>query len=352
VLLHAAALIRLFQLSIRSFTKLSIVTHVAGSSILGTVFLIVLVEKRTMKKYLLLRKNGQSGPYTIEQMKSIGLFSQDLIWIEKESTRWRCPEEIEELKLFITCEENIPVKNYSHKNDMAMVVSEQKQLSDEASRFHNANDNVTTKADIRPVEFRENYRTSTQTRPIWKKRMTALQNISGIALVYIGVLLGAIIIKKLVDGTASDPRAVTEATPVIDRQPTVSVPNEDYKNALVTEIVPVYKSTTPKTSTHTDVKKQLELKTNEYKVGLFGGINGLQLTVFNTSDMFVDKVIVALDYLTPNGAVVQSEDVLFTSIKPKDAQTIAIPGSNRGVKVRYKILKVFSHNYKADLKQA
>ena len=93
------------------------------------------------------------------------------------------------------------------------------------------------------------------------------------------------------------------------------------------------------------------MTTNNYKVGLFGGINGLQLTVFNTSNQVVDKVIVGLDYLKQNGVVVQSENVSFSSIKPKGAKTIAIPGSNRGVKVRYKILKVSSHDYKADLKQ-
>jgi len=77
----------------------------------------------------------------------------------------------------------------------------------------------------------------------------------------------------------------------------------------------------------------------------------LQLTVFNISPQVVDKVIVALDYLRPNGAVVQSENIEFPSIKPKGAQTISIPGSNRGVKVQYKILKVFAHDYKADLKE-
>jgi hypothetical protein len=121
----------------------------------------------------------------------------------------------------------------------------------------------------------------------------------------------------------------------------------------VTEIVPVYKTAAvpSKKIKKVDLKKQIRLSTNNYKVGLFGGINGLQLTVFNTSPQAVDKVIVAVDYLRPNGAVVQSENVAFSSIKPRGAQTISIPGSNRGVKVRYKILKVFAHDYKTDLKE-
>jgi len=138
--------------------------------------------------------------------------------------------------------------------------------------------------------------------------------------------------------------------PVLDRE-VQNQPQENIKNALVTEIVPVYKNIPAKTAKKVNIKKQLRVSTNNYKVGLFGGINGLQLTVFNTSTQVVDKVIVALDYLRPNGAVLQSENIAFISIKPRGSQTIAIPGSNRGVKVKYKIVKVSAHDYKADLKQ-
>jgi len=138
--------------------------------------------------------------------------------------------------------------------------------------------------------------------------------------------------------------------PVMDRE-VERQPEENLQNALVTEIVPVYKNSPVKKTKKMKLKKQLQVSTNHYKVGLFGGINGLQLTVFNTSPQVVDKVVVALDYLRPNGAVVQSENIAFTSIKPKGAQTIAIPGSNRGVKVKYKIIRITAHDYKADMKQ-
>src|SRR6476661_8393455 len=55
-----------------------------------------------MKKYLLLRDNRESGPHTFEQMGSFGPHPLDLIWIENESTSWKYPEEIEELKDLVT----------------------------------------------------------------------------------------------------------------------------------------------------------------------------------------------------------------------------------------------------------
>jgi hypothetical protein len=163
-------------------------------------------------------------------------------------------------------------------------------------------------------------------------------------------MVGSFVIKRWVDGYVPENEETATVMPVIDRD-VVKQQDESVHNALVTEVVPVYKSTAAKKEKKASLKSQLKLATNNYKVGLFGGINNLQLTVFNASSQSVDKVIVALDYLKPNGSVVESENVPFTSIKPKATQTVSIPGSNRGVKVRYRILKVYAHDYKEDLKQ-
>ena len=50
--------------------------------------------------YLLLRNNKQSGPYSSEELKSMGLKAYDLVWLEGKSAAWRYPCEIEELKAF------------------------------------------------------------------------------------------------------------------------------------------------------------------------------------------------------------------------------------------------------------
>jgi hypothetical protein len=312
-----------------------------------------------MKKYLLLRNNQQSGPHSIEQSASVGIFPLDLIWIENESTGWKYPEEIEELKHLITYTDS-PKNSFSEKNERVFISlpsnfrrRDQRQMDEEYSSLPiNEMEPVLETNYVRPLEeLKENYRVSNQKKPVWNKKIFQSSNGTSVAAVFIGVVLGAIMIKKMVDGYVSAPIEQATATPILDRE-IEKQPPENIKNAIVTEIVPVYKNAPKKISKPGNVKKQLKIKTNNYKVGVFGGINGLQLTIFNSSPQFVDRVIVALDYLKPNGTVVQSENVSFSSIKPLGAQTVAIPGSNRGVKVRYKILKVFAHNYKADVKEA
>jgi len=51
-----------------------------------------------MTKYQLLRSNKQSGPYTAEELKTMGLKPFDLIWVEGKSFAWLYPSEIDELK--------------------------------------------------------------------------------------------------------------------------------------------------------------------------------------------------------------------------------------------------------------
>ncbi|MFI5156549.1 MAG: hypothetical protein ACHQEM_10200 [Chitinophagales bacterium] len=53
-----------------------------------------------MSKYLLLRSNKQTGPYTLDEMRDMGLKAYDLVWIDGKSAAWRYPGEIEELKPF------------------------------------------------------------------------------------------------------------------------------------------------------------------------------------------------------------------------------------------------------------
>lgn len=305
-----------------------------------------------MKKYLLLRNNHESGPHSIETIASLGLLPLDLIWIEGESTAWKYPEEIEELehlvsKDFVQQERKNVFVSLPPSDEVVVQINEEYTETPVADTI-----SCIEKNEEQPLsEFRENYRASNQKKPIWSKKIFQFSNEMNVAAVFIGVVLGAIVIKQLVDGVApTSLEATATAIPIFDRE-IEKQPDANIKNAIVKEIVPVYKKSHSKSSKPANIKKQLKIETNKYKVGLFGGINDLQLTVFNSSTQFVDRVVVALDYLRPNGVVVQSENVSFSAIKPLGAQTITIPASNRGVKVRYKIIKVSAHNFKADTRE-
>jgi hypothetical protein len=51
-----------------------------------------------MTTYILLRDNKESTPLTLDQLKSLGIKSTDLIWVEGQSVCWMHPGQIKELK--------------------------------------------------------------------------------------------------------------------------------------------------------------------------------------------------------------------------------------------------------------
>jgi hypothetical protein len=82
------------------------------------------------------------------------------------------------------------------------------------------------------------------------------------------------------------------------------------------------------------------VKSNDYFRAAFGGIRNLELTVTNYTNAILDEVIVELQYLKPNEQPLKTENIRFHSIPAGGEQTIAIPPTNRGVKVAYKIINV------------
>src|SRR5579871_2039109 len=72
-----------------------------------------------MTMYLLLRNNKQSGPYSVEDLKSMGLKAYDLVWLEGKSAAWRYPSEIEELSPFAPAVEEQPFDRFYKKPSTA-----------------------------------------------------------------------------------------------------------------------------------------------------------------------------------------------------------------------------------------
>ncbi len=68
-----------------------------------------------MNKYLLLRSNKQTGPYSLEEIRAMGLKAYDLVWVEGKSAAWRYPGEIEELKAFAPLVEEQPFDRFFKK---------------------------------------------------------------------------------------------------------------------------------------------------------------------------------------------------------------------------------------------
>src|ERR1700742_2892217 len=65
--------------------------------------------------YLLLRDNKQSGPYSLDDLKTKGLKAYDLVWVEGKSAAWRYPSEVQELKSFAPAVEEQPFDRFYKK---------------------------------------------------------------------------------------------------------------------------------------------------------------------------------------------------------------------------------------------
>lgn len=99
-----------------------------------------------MSKYLLLRDNKQSGPFTVAELIEKGIRPYDLVWLEGKSAAWRYPSEVEELKAYSPAIEEQPLDRFYKRPEPA---SQAKSPAKEAMVEHAA---YVPKVETVPVE--------------------------------------------------------------------------------------------------------------------------------------------------------------------------------------------------------
>jgi hypothetical protein len=295
-----------------------------------------------MKKYLLLRDNRQSGPFSLGELRALQLGSKDLVWVEEESTCWCYPSEMEELKDFISEEKKVrkgvfvsrPVPNNIAPSESSFPKFE-------------------TRSQFQPIEEEE----LPPVKGYWKKdsgksNRSLAKNILSVTGVFCGLVLGAYTMKKAVDGfDKPTPVENVPLTVIADETPRVEIPSSAVQNAL--QVIPAEKKGEKivRPARPKEIKKQLAIKANNYTVGMLGGISNLQLKVYNGSPHPIDRINIAIQYLKPNGSVIETDNYVLYSLKPFSTKLLAVPDTRRGVKVKYQILDVKSKDYNNAIKQ-
>jgi hypothetical protein len=88
-------------------------------------FRLMMVTKLTdMTSYLLLRNNKESGPYSLNDLVSLGLKPYDLVWANGKSAAWRYPSELPELREFAPPVEEQPFDRFFKKPQEEVVVGQ------------------------------------------------------------------------------------------------------------------------------------------------------------------------------------------------------------------------------------
>ena len=335
-----------------------------------------------MKTYILLRDNQESGPFTEKELKSFGLSSSDLIWIEGESTSWQHAHEIPALKAIAKRGIKMPLPNKNHDKMQPL----QAGSEENANRFSD----------------QTNYSPYKSERS--KRRAVVSANLFGVTVLLVGVTLCAFVVKKMVESFDRAPvyssveakeiqpdvlpvstvayAAYLPAAPVAETIVGVTVLKNDSLNEGAVPKKPLPSTTVTTTTAAGDVVKNevsfaaiktnindaeikdkeetiahsieekprtmpivdkapsLKITANDYKVGLLGGISDLELSVSNPSAQIVEKATVIVDFLKPNGSVIKSQTLQVENISPGGSKKITVPENSRGVKVRYRIVNV------------
>jgi hypothetical protein len=332
---------------------------------MGTIFSLQKVYQmpKTMKCYLLLRDNVESGPYNLEELSVRKLLPTDLIWVEGSSHSWRFPAEIEALAHLVQ----------HQKPENGPKQEENKELTDTKSVFvalppqpvNQAHADLNKKIEEpeletvfeQPLEnLKWQYQKHIEQRKFRFAKNTTAQRGLWMAALFAGLLAGAFMIKKMVDSASLKDQSIISAAAM----PANAYPQDGqkeaeaaYHNALTTEVVPVDTATAkPKVAKKVvNLKKQVTLTASEFKRGVFGGINDLELKVKNKSAHVLDKVTIEVAYLKPNGDVISKETYSIKAVAPKSTKNITIPPSKRGVDIKYRILNIQSHEATAAMRE-
>lgn len=346
-----------------------------------------------MKRYVLLRNNRESGPFSGAELKAVGLVPTDLVWVEGESTAWLHPSDLPELATLVTDnpKSQLPDRPVTYPTDTA--------TRDELLQYRNA----LAQAHYTTADDEEAFLlTASEPKGSLRNRRKSLDTgfvpgpgLFGAVVLLIGGALMALFVAKLSEQLAVPEAPVSQAVEIKSETLPPSVSShaaqsgspepqpvnassaaQDTLNAAAfaaqkalpaaaankvakkavkkdtaaaekTAIVPAESNTENNETVRAEEPKpesvaarppMPDVTANEYKVGLFGGISNLEISVRNPSSQKIGKAVVEIDFLKPNGSVVKTQTVKVEDLSPGSSKTLAVPASNRGTKVRWRVV--------------
>jgi hypothetical protein len=143
-----------------------------------------------------------------------------------------------------------------------------------------------------------------------------------------------------VDASTGERKKVMRDNDEID-----SKPNEVNSNNLPS---PTRKTSSERSFVETgrrNIRDFVSVKSNNYVRGAFGGIRGLELTVYNRSGYLLDEVSVELQIIKPSEQPLRTDIITFRNIGANGAVTVRVPDSQRGIRVDYRITNVESKQF-------
>lgn len=341
-----------------------------------------------MKSYLLLRNNQQSGPYSLKALKKLPIYSSDLFWIENESTNWSFSSEIPELKHLNLISQSINtsistkdlhqnVKSESYTDPTPLYENEARELFADKSLKRNRSIHLGTFIGsmvtfllvivgvlVSAFAVRTIINAFQKNNPLATAQATEIHSLisqsenSAFAEPLIVQATNSANKQILPGDSIYKDRVYTVSKKTLDNYSSIpqkksiheALLSDDEKGAGMVSTDPVAikemkESDTAETNSSEISKKEMDVRSmikataNEYKVGVLGGISDLIISVTNNSLYTIEKAIVEINYLKPNGNNIKTEIRTVKNIGSGLTKSIEMPPSSRGVKVTYRIIE-------------
>jgi len=326
-----------------------------------------------MQQYRLLRNNKESGPYTWKELAHLPLKPYDLVWVDGKSAAWRYPSELPEFK------------------DVAPGVEEDfyeqfhRRPAEKKEAIATVSSGVTEKAELTtpmvsaiasaPAEQRKKVAVILPERVPPPKREPVLRVVKKEAAPLIeqapelskdnpateqvidqlqlpqlkhsrskismkpfywaaGVGVIAIVtwifIQFSTGNRSANPVSDSNALPVLQ---TVGEPidtSSDLPEALPENPALEFAA----------LKRFLSVSPDQINVGMFGGINRLQLTIQNKHTKPIENITIAVDFLEKDQSLHHTEIVDINKIEAQSSQSVRVPANGKGRAVQTRIIGI------------
>jgi hypothetical protein len=88
------------------------------------------------------------------------------------------------------------------------------------------------------------------------------------------------------------------------------------------------------------LKRFLSVSPDQINVGMFGGINRLQLTIQNKHTKPIENITIAVDFLEKDQSLHHTEIVEIIKIEAQSSQSVRVPANGKGRAVQTRIIGI------------
>lgn len=291
-----------------------------------------------MLQYRLLRNNREAGPYSLDDLIALPLKAYDLIWVDGKSAAWKYPSEYEELKAYappVTDDLYNPLPaapiGVSHKN---VEKSPQKRfvsvilpggVAGGKKTITSAAEAPAFSGSVAPAQG--SWQVEEKLHIDWPRPRQQRS--------YKPYAAGAVVLLLLAGGIyflgrpRSAERNAAEDDHAAGNLASYAASTSTPGNTIV--VTPLEFAV---------LKKDITVQTSEYGTGIFGGITDLQVTVGNSGNTVLRDVILQVDYLANDKAIVDAETLHIPYLPAGASRLVQAPSTDKGVAVQTRIISV------------